>query len=96
VCLTPPWGLAGDGLGVESLRAMSIIERFLVQRHDDELRYIAARVWIKVLCFSVILSFFVGASYGRHDSSTGWRALIAELPAACQQEVKRISWGGAM
>jgi hypothetical protein len=73
---------------------MSYLRTLLVRRHEDEVRYIGARMWLKALCFSATVAFFVGLGYGKQSTAAGYDGLIAKLPQSCQQDLKTIVWHG--
>ena len=87
-------GVVSDAGHVGSRGPMSYLKTLLVQRHDDEVRYIAARMWIKALCFLVTLAFFVGYGFGQQSKAAGYRALIGEMSAACQADFEKVAWRG--
>lgn len=57
---------------------------------EREFRYIATRMWIKIVLFLVPAAFFFGAEFGKRDTFAQHRALIGKLDPVCEAAYERL------
>jgi hypothetical protein len=53
------------------------------QSGEHEFRYIATRMWIKILLTAVTAAFFFGAQFGKIDTARSYDLLLGDVRASC-------------